>query len=802
MDSKEPLTLPFLITKGLVVFPNMTESIEAGRAYSKEAARRAHDQMNSLLFVGVQKDEKVDDIKVPEDVYTTAALCRIVDYQEKGDTIRIRVIGSKRVALSNIRLDNGTYLADGTLIEDTTGDENEIVTLIRDIVTTIGNSPSIGQNIPKSAINSLGRGGSPADIADTLSGYLPFPVEQKIKLLSEGNVNERLKAILAAVKQQEQLNQIDEKLDETVRERAEQSQKEYFLREKMRAIKDELGEGKDSADDVDAIRQKIEKNPYPENIKAKVKSELHRYEMMPEASLESSLIMNYIQTLLGVPWYQKTEDNDDLANVQKILDEDHYGLDKVKKRIIEYLAVKKSTGNLKAPILCFYGPPGCGKTSLAKSIARALGRKFYKCSLGGVSDEAEIRGHRRTYVGALPGRIIQGMTKAGVTNPVFLLDEIDKVGGSNYKGDPSSALLEVLDPEQNSSFNDNYLEEPYDLSNVLFIATANYLENVPAPLRDRLELIEVPSYTEIEKLKIAEGFLVQKQMAANGLKEGDIVFPEDGLKEIVEFYTREAGVRELERLIASCCRKAVVELIRNPDHPKPIVVDAAQVKKYLGVEIYEDTKKEKEPQVGVVTGLAYTEFGGDILPIEATHFQGRGNLVTTGNLKDVMKESCLIALDYVRANADRYGINPEMFEKNEIHLHFPEGAVPKDGPSAGVAITCAILSTLTGKPVDNNVALTGEVTLRGNVIPIGGLREKSLAALRSGIKTIIVPEENRKDVDELPEEVKKGLKIVYMKKVDDALPYLFGPGNVPAPSPVSALDNSKATSSQTKTTNS
>ena len=537
----------------------------------------------------------------------------------------------------------------------------------------------------------------------------------------------------------------------------------------MKAIRDELGEGDNEESDIDAIKKKVAENPYPQNVKDKVTKELKRFQMMPEASLESSLILNYVNTLLNVPWYEKTEDNDDLDNVQKILDEDHFGLDKVKKRIIEYLAVKHATGNLKAPILCFYGPPGCGKTSLAKSIARALGRKFFKASLGGVSDESEIRGHRRTYVGSMPGRIIHGMTKAGVINPVFLLDEIDKVGGSSLHGDPSSALLEVLDPEQNFAFNDNFIEEPYDLSNVLFIATANYLENVPAPLRDRLELIEVPSYTELEKVKIAASWLVKKQMELNGLKEGDIEFTEEGIKELIECYTREAGVRQLERLVASCCRKAVVELIKDPKHARPIVIDAEQAKKYLGVEIFEDTKKEKEPQIGVVTGLAYTEFGGDILPIEVNYMAGKGQLVLTGKLGDVMKESCSIALDYVRANAEKYGIPNEMFEKKDFHIHFPEGAVPKDGPSAGVAITTAIVSILTHTPVDNNVAMTGEVTLRGHALPIGGLREKSLAALRSGIKTIIVPEENKKDVAELPEEVKKELKIVYMKNVDDAL---------------------------------
>ncbi|MGN1262072.1 MAG: endopeptidase La, partial [Candidatus Enteromonas sp.] len=487
------------------------------------------------------------------------------------------------------------------------------------------------------------------------------------------------------------------------------------------------------------------------------------------SSLESSLIMSYIETLMEVPWYQKTEDNEDLTNVRKVLDEDHFGLEKVKKRIIEYLAVKKMTGNLKAPILCFYGPPGCGKTSLAKSIARALGRKFFKAALGGISDEAEIRGHRRTYVGAMPGRIIQGMTKAGTVNPVFLLDEIDKVGGQNYHGDPSSALLEVLDPEQNVAFNDNYLEEPYDLSNVLFLCTANYLENVPAPLRDRLELIEVPSYTEIEKLKIAEGFLVKKQSKLNGLKEGDIEFPEEGIRCLIEHYSMEAGVRQLERLIASCCRKAVVELIDNPSLSKPIVMTVDKIHEYLGIELFEGSKKEKEDQIGVVTGLAFTEFGGDILPIEVTYFAGKGGLVLTGKLGDVMKESATIAVDYVRANANRYGIDPKVFSENDIHIHVPEGAVPKDGPSAGVAMTTAIISCLAGRKVKANVAMTGEVTLRGKALPIGGLREKSLAALRSGIKEIVVPIDNKKDVSELPAEVKENLKIDFMTCVDDAL---------------------------------
>lgn len=771
-NEKQPLTLPFLITKGLVVYPNMNEAVDAGRPYSMEAIRQAKANSNSLLFVGCQKEADKDDIKIPDDVFETATLCRIVYSNEKDGSIKVRLIGSRRVLLSNIRFEKGSYVADGSILEDEEGDANEELQLIAKLSQSLTTSNFMNPNVVKNTLTSLQNGDSVGNVVDTIAQYLDFRVADKVALLAERNTNERLKILLRLLDEQKQITQIEQKLDETVRERAEKSQKEYFLREKMKAIKDELGEGA-GVNDVDAIKAKLEKNPYPENVKAKIKNELHRMEMMPDGSLESSLILNYIQTLINVPWFQRTEDNDDLSNVQKILDENHFGLEKVKKRIIEYLAVKQATGTLKAPILCFFGPPGCGKTSLAKSIAQALGRKFYKCSLGGVSDEAEIRGHRRTYVGALPGRIIQGMTRAGTVNPVFLLDEIDKVGGANYRGDPSSALLEVLDPEQNFAFNDNFLEEPYDLSNVLFIATANYLENVPAPLRDRLELIEVPSYTEIEKLKIAADFLIQKQMKANGLKEGDIIFTEEGIREMIEFYTREAGVRELERLVASCCRKAIVELIKNPSLPRPIKVDAEQVKKYLGVEIFEDTKKEKEPQIGVVTGLAYTEFGGDILPIEATHFHGKGQLVLTGNLKDIMKESCMIALDYVRANATKYGIPEEMFEKNDIHLHFPEGAVPKDGPSAGIAITCAIISSLSGKPVNNNMAMTGEVTLRGKALPIGGLREKSLAALRSGIKTILVPEENKKDVDELPEEVKKGLTIHFMKCVDDALPFVF-----------------------------
>ncbi|MGA0876250.1 MAG: endopeptidase La, partial [Bacilli bacterium] len=560
---------------------------------------------------------------------------------------------------------------------------------------------------------------------------------------------------------------IDKHLQEEVRKSAEKNQREYFLREKLKAIKTELGENPESSDSEESLLKRLESGQYPDHIKAKVRAELKRGEMMPSSSLEASLIKSYVELMLDLPWWQRTNDNDDLSNVQKILDDDHYGLEKVKKRIIEYLAVKKMTGSLKAPILCFYGPPGVGKTSLARSISRALGRKFFKASLGGISDEAEIRGHRRTYVGSMPGRILNGMKKSGVINPVFLLDEVDKLA-SSYKGDPASALLEVLDPEQNFAFNDNYIEEPYDLSNVMFIATANYLEDIPAPLRDRLELIEVNSYTEVEKLEIANRHLIEKQLLANGLKPEQITFTKEALSTIIEFYTREAGVRELERKIASVCRKAVVDLIQDPKLIT-IKVTPAVVRKYLGVEIFDNSKKEKTSQVGVVTGLAYTQYGGDILPIEVNHFPGSGRLVLTGKLGDVMKESATIALDYIQANATKYGIDSKMFKERDIHIHIPEGAVPKDGPSAGVTMTVAIISALTGRQASSEVAMTGEVTLRGNVLAIGGLREKTIAALRSGIKTVLIPEENKKNVDDLAKEVKDNLKIIYVKNVDEAI---------------------------------
>lgn len=767
------MTLPLLITKSFVIFPEQKNvQIDAGRDFSIKAIDASRDLNSSLLLVVAQKDASVE-VPTQKDICEIGTLCRITSYSNMKTYVKVHITGTKRVKINNLSFDaSGYFIADADVIEDKVSDEKAVLAYCKSIISGLTNVPQITNNIPRLLFTELTTKGVDATILpDVLAPYIPLTDEGRMQILCETNLEKRLALVLDAVEEVKSGAEIDKQIEKDVAESTNKQQRDYILREKMRAIKKELGDDPDGSTDEENIKKRLEEHPYPDHVKAKVKNELKRFSMMPQASLESSLIMSYIQTLMDVPWFEETQDNEDLENVKKILDEDHYGLTDVKKRIVEYLAVKKMTGNLKAPILCFYGPPGCGKTSLGKSIARALGRKFFKASLGGISDEAEIRGHRRTYVGSMPGRIISGMKRVGVTNPVFLLDEVDKLA-SSYKGDPASALLEVLDPEQNFAFNDNYLEEPYDLSNVLFICTANYLENIPAPLRDRLELIEVNSYTEIEKLKIAKGFLFKKQLTANGLKSRQISFSDDAYLHLIRKYTREAGVRELERKIASVMRKAVVELLTNKELKK-VEVTPELIEKYLGAPLFENTKKEEKGQVGVVTGLAYTEFGGDILPIEVNYFPGKGGLILTGKLGDVMKESATIAYSYVKSNASKYKIDPKLFEKNDLHIHVPEGAVPKDGPSAGVAITTAIISSFTKSPVSNDVAMTGEVTLRGHALPIGGLREKSLAALRSGIKTIIVPKENKKAVDELPKEVKDNLKIIYMNSVDDALKVAF-----------------------------
>ena len=770
--SPQTLTLPLLITKGLILYPKNQKLIDAGRDFSVSAVKVSKEKADSLILITSQRDMDTEKPSV-DDIFTTGVLARVVSISEREKRLRCRVEVIDRVSLNNVKFDeeDQCYAADATMLEPIAVDLESSVAIVTSINHELEKYPTIISKLPKNIVTLCSDKNAALEICYAMAGFFDGPINTKQEMLETNDIVVLAENILAFISGENTKEQIERNISDTVRESTEKSQKEYFLREKLKAIKKELGEDVGGNNDPDKILEKLEKYPYPENIKAKVKAEIKKYEMMPQGSLEAALILSYLDVIMSIPWWQKTEDDEDLKHVEDILNEDHYGLDTPKKRIIEYLAVKKLTGNLKSPILCFYGPPGTGKTSLGKSIARALGRKFFKCSLGGISDEAEIRGHRRTYVGSLPGRIIQGMRKAGVSNPVFLLDEVDKLA-SSYKGDPASALLEVLDPEQNFMFNDNYVEEPYDLSDVLFICTANYLENIPGPLRDRLELIQLSSYTEIEKKHIAFEHLIKKQIALNGLKEDQVSFTESSIEYILHYYTREAGVRDLERKIASCLRKVAVAVVKDPSITH-IEIDDKKVREYLGVEIFDYSKKEKEKQIGVITGLAYTEYGGDILPIEVTYFKGKGGLILTGKLGEVMKESATIALDFVKANAQKYNIDPQIFVDNDIHIHVPEGAVPKDGPSAGVAMTLAVISALSKTPVSPDFALTGEVTLRGYALPIGGLREKSLAAARSGIKTIIVPKENKKDVDELPKEVKDSLKILFMKNVDDAYKVVF-----------------------------
>jgi len=771
MNTKKTLIAPVIITRGLVTFPGCPATIEAVRKPTLASVELTKDFDNGVIVVA-QKDPAIDDPK-STDIYFVGTYCRVISVTQLKEYTRVRVDPRLRVKITNMNVgpDGVSNLATYEIIEDKLGPHSEEEALIRSIIRQLESMVDLLESLPKSFINQLSKGVSSVQLSHLLSNSVPLPVASKQKLLETVDVNERLTELLKALDEEKAVRDADKSINEHVRESTDKAQREYILREKLKAIRKELGEDEDSESSEARILERLENNPYPDAIKSKVKSELKRYQMMPQASLESSIIRSYIETLMDLPWFNHTEDNDDLKNARAVLDADHYGLKDVKDRIIEYLAVKKMTGNLKAPILCLYGAPGVGKTSLGRSVARALNRKFHKVALGGISDEAEIRGHRRTYVGAMPGRIIAGMRKVGVNNPVFLLDEVDKLANS-YKGDPASALLEVLDPEQNIMFNDNYVEESFDLSNVLFIATANDINNIPAPLRDRLELIEVSSYTVDEKLHIAKEHLIPKQVALAGLKENMIEFADDAILTIIYSYTREAGVRELERKIASICRKVVVEML-NSGSKRKAKITSKKVKEFLGVEMFSEEKKEKKDQIGVVTGLAYTQYGGSILPIEATTYEGKGRLVLTGSLGDVMKESCSIALDYVRSNAKKYHIDHEIFEKNDIHIHFPEGAIPKDGPSAGVAITTAIISCLTDTYVRNDVAMTGEVSLRGNALAIGGLKEKSLAALRSGIKTIIVPSDNKRNVEELPREVKDNMQIVYMNCVDDALKVAF-----------------------------
>lgn len=759
--------LPVICTRGMLVFPGHELSLDVGRTFSLNAMDLAVSQHDSNIVLVSQIHPLEEEINF-DMVYHHATLCKITKRIKKDNhgTIKLTVVGEKRVELESLYTVGECYYAKVRYLEDIHGDPNEETALVRKLTEQMQSMNGASQLLPRELISNITHGLSASELADTIGHYINSDLVEREKILAEPDINKRLLLVLASMQKEKAINEIENSINNRVKKSIDENQKEFYLREKLKAIKEELGDAPNGEDEVERFRSMIKDNPYPQNIKDKLTEELARYEMMPSTSPEANVVRTYLDWMTKLPWFEMTEDNQDITKVEKILDEDHFGLKKPKERIVEQLAVKQMTQSLKAPIICLVGPPGVGKTSISKSIARALDRKFVKISLGGVTDESEIRGHRRTYLGSMPGRIIQGMKKAGVMNPVFLLDEIDKMA-SDYKGDPTSAMLEVLDPEQNSMFSDNYIEEPYDLSQVLFIATANDLGGIPEPLRDRLEIIELSSYTEQEKLMIAKDHLIKKEFKNHGLTDEQLTITDDALMYIIRHYTREAGVRQLERLIAAICRKSVLKLLKKTtDH---VAVEVNDLEELLGKAPFDHTKKQPKPQVGVVTGLAWTQFGGDILPIEVNHFKGSGKFIVTGQLGDVMKESASIALDYLKAHADKYSLKDIDFDKQDIHIHVPEGAVKKDGPSAGVTLTTAIYSAFTQKPVRDDVAMTGEVTLTGNVLPIGGLKEKSISAHRSGIHTIIIPKDNAKDIDDIPESVRNDLTIITADHIDTVL---------------------------------
>lgn len=765
MNKENWTRVPVVCTRGIVVFPGQDVMIEVGRQKSINAVNEAAASYDSKVWIVCQNDIMVDN-PTEANLYKVGTLSTIKIVRRKEGFMRVTFSGVQRATLKNLDDTSAIMMADVEPMEDVLGDPVEEEALVKQIISSFEKLSNLSASFPPEVVARLTKGVSAEMLTDQFAQYFPMSVPAKQKILETADVNERMIQIITELEKQQRMAEIDSTINQKVKEHIDESQKEYFLREKIKTIQEELGDTAGNASDIEKMRQMIKDNPYPQHVKDRLTEELRRYEMLQPGSAEANVQYSYLDWMFKVPWYQETKDSEDLKKVRQILDEDHYGLEKVKDRIMEYLAVKQMTGSLSAPILCLVGPPGVGKTSLARSIARALDRKFVKMSLGGVRDEAEIRGHRRTYIGSMPGRIIQGMKKAGVVNPVFLIDEIDKLG-ADYKGDPSDALLEVLDPEQNKFFSDHYLEEPYDLSKVMFIATANYLDNIPAPLQDRLEIIELPSYTEVDKLHIAAEHLIPKQLKENGLKPSQFHLKDEQVLYLIRHYTREAGVRQLERLIASLCRKTVLAVLN--DGRKSVTITNKLIVQWLGREKFDYGVKEKKNQIGCVTGLAYTSFGGDVLEIEVNYFKGQGHLILTGKLGDVMKESASIAMDYVKAHAKELGIDPKFFSTHDIHIHVPEGAVPKDGPSAGVTLTTAIVSALTSTPVYADLAMTGEVTLRGNVLPIGGLREKSLAANRAGIDHILIPKENVKDLEDVPESVRKAVTFTPVENVSQVL---------------------------------
>lgn len=752
---------PIICTRGAIIFPGQDMSLDVGRRASVDVVNFSLNMNLDVILVS-QKNIDIDEPK-KNDLYEIGTICHIRASRKRDDHLKVVFVGEDRCRLIEIYEIDGIKYASVEVLSDVVEDDLALEVLKTKVKKEYSLFEQKNVRAPLRAPENM----SNQYISELVDGFAQaniFNSGEKQKFLEEYHLEKRLEMFLTYISLEKKKEEIEKEINLRVKDSVESSQKDYYLRERIKAIKEELGDGQGA--DVEKLKEEFSKDRYPENIKAKANEEIRRLDMTSTASGEYGMIRTYLDWLISIPWTEKSVDETDLTKVKEVLDEDHYGLEKIKTRILEYLAVKELSHSLKSPIICLVGPPGVGKTSLAKSIARALNRNFVKMSLGGVRDEAEIRGHRRTYLGSYPGRIIQGMKKAGTTNPVFLIDEIDKMG-ADYKGDPSSAMLEVLDPEQNSMFQDHYLEETYDLSDVMFIATANYLENIPAPLLDRLEIINLSSYTELEKLNICKDHLIPKVLKKDGLKPSQFSISDEMITHVIRHYTRESGVRELERMMETLARKATLEIYTKSK--RSIKVTKKLVQEWLGHEKFEYGTKEKKNQVGVVTGLAYTAFGGDILQIEVNYFEGKGKLIITGQLGDVMKESAEIALDYVKSNAKKFGIDVKFFETHDIHIHVPEGAVPKDGPSAGVTLTTAFVSALTNKAVDANCAMTGEVTLRGNVLPIGGLREKSIAANRSGITKVFIPKGNVKDIDELPDIVKENITFMPVDKVDTIL---------------------------------
>jgi ATP-dependent Lon protease len=757
--------LPLLPLRGLLVYPTMVLHLDVGRKKSVSALEQAMVDDNRI-FLLTQKEVGTEDPE-QEDLYTIGTIANVKQMLKlPNGTIRVLVEGLERAEVTGMQDGDNYASADTKLIQERQEATVEEQAMMRSVLEQFEEYTKISKKITQETFASVADISEPGRLADIIASHLPLKVVQKQEILETRDLTERLKLMLRIISNEREVLGLEKKIGQRVKKSMERTQKEYYLREQMKAIQRELGDRDGKEGEAEELREKIEDADMPEAIEEKALKELGRYEKMPPNAAESSVIRNYIEWLTQVPWKEETEDMLDIHRSEEILNEDHYGLEKVKERVLEYLAVQQRTRKLKGPILCLSGPPGVGKTSLARSIARSLGRNFVRMSLGGVRDEAEIRGHRRTYVGAMPGRVIQGMKKAGTVNPVFLLDEIDKMA-NDFRGDPSSALLEVLDPEQNNTFSDHFIEEPYDLSKVMFVTTANNIASIPPALKDRMEVIHISGYTEVEKMEIAKGYLLPKQIQEHGLTKNELQVRDEALLSIIRHYTREAGVRNLERQMATVCRKAAKLLVSG--EKKRVVLTEKTLEDMLGKKRFRYGKAELENQIGAATGLAYTEAGGDTLTIEVALSPGEGKLTLTGKLGDVMKESAQAAFSYIRTKAKELNIDAEFNRKNDIHIHVPEGAIPKDGPSAGITMATALISALTNQPVRKEVGMTGEITLRGRVLPIGGLKEKAMSAHRAGLTHIIMPKDNEKDLEDIPESVRSDLTFIPVSHLDEVL---------------------------------